>query len=621
MGVEKENQNVQELAEDRTVLRRLLADLSKARNPLVYLEVHLRDLAKVLGYPCAALYLVPETDEEHVSDAIARWGDIDLEPEALVALPPLKPEFVGGVASPALLLVPIVFGDQAIAIIALTGMGLEPPSQARLLELEDYGRLVAPSIERAALRHRLGESEKLLHARSLGEMRAVRAVQTANTMRQEAEEKLLHAAFHDTLTGLANRTLFMDRLAHALRRAERSPGMLFGILCIGVDRFKVINDSLGHSAGDEILLSVARRLERTIRPSDTLARLGGDEFTVLLEDIGNLRRANRVRERIQSALERAFPLDNQEIVITASVGIALSTGPREAGDLLRDAELAMHRAKARGRGETEVFDVEMHSSAMALLELETDLRGGLERNEFRVYYQPVYELATNSLQGFEALVRWEHPRRGLLAPGAFLEVAEESGLIVPLGSWVLQETCRQLAEWVTIPNAPDGLSVSVNLSDRQMHRPNLPQEIFEVIDASGLPRERVALEITENLMMEHADQAEAALSRLNEGGIHLHLDDFGTGYSSLSYLRRLPLNTLKIDRSFVSRIGAEREDRAVVQAIVMLARGLNLSVIAEGIETEAQLQVIKDLGCEFGQGYFFARPLPPDQASELVRGG
>jgi len=381
----------------------------------------------------------------------------------------------------------------------------------------------------------------------------------------------------------------------------------------------VFNDSLGHSIGDQMLVSISERLQRAIRPSDTLARLGGDVFIILLEDIGNLRRANRVTERIQNELSRVFMLDGKDLFASTGIGIALSTGQRDASELLHNAELALHRAKQRGRGETEVFDLKMHSAAIALLELETDLRKGIEREEFRVHYQPLYRLNGDLvLHGFEALVRWEHPRRGLLAPAAFLEVAEESGLIVPLGEWVLKESCRQLAEWTKLPGVSETLSVNVNISDRQIHRPELTAAVFSAIDNSGLDRTRIALEITENLVMEHSSGAAEVLCALNEGGLALHLDDFGTGYSSLSYLRRLPLHCLKIDRSFISKIDNDREDMAVVQAIVMLAKSLGLTVTAEGIETQKQLDIVRQLGCEYGQGYFFDKPLPAIEATELL---
>jgi len=531
----------------------------------------------------------------------------------------MQPEFSSPKDGPALLIIPISFGGHTIAVIACVDPSAAPPTPEELSAMASYGQIVAPTMERALLRHQLAENERLLHARSMGEMRAVKAVKTANEMRREAEGKLLHAAFHDALTGLPNRALFMDRLAHAMRRTQRQQDVVFAILCVGVDRFKVVNDSLGHSVGDRMLVSISERLQRAIRPSDTLARLGGDVFTILLEDIGSLRRANRVTERIQNELSQAFQLEGKELFSTTGIGIALSTGQRDAGNMLHNAELALHRAKQRGRGETEVFDLNMHSAAIALLELETDLRKGLEREEFRVHYQPLYRLDEKlGLSGFEALVRWQHPNRGLLAPGAFLEVAEESGLIVPLGEWVLKETCRQLAEWTKLSGVSDSLSVSVNISDQQIHRPELVAEVFAAIDGSGLNRNRIALEITENLVMDQTSGATEVLRELQEGGLDLHLDDFGTGYSSLSYLRRLPLHCLKIDRSFVSKIDKDREDMAVVQAIVMLAKSLGLIVTAEGIETERQLDIVRQLGCDLGQGYLFDKPLPADEATDLL---
>ena len=611
----------EETRESSTLSARLGAlavALSRERNPLDGLPGHLRKLCHEIGFSTAAMLVLSSTEEGVAEPILAQFGPLELDIRPLLELTPIRPDYLQPPAGPGLLVAPIRFGDQLVALLVMTHQGTLTLPDGFMEGLTSYGNVVGPTIERAVLRHRLAESEKLLHARSLGEMRAVKAVETANEKRREAEGRLLHAAFHDALTGLPNRSLFMDRLSHAIRRAERHPSVVFGILCVGVDRFKVVNDSLGHGAGDQMLKSLSDRLRTAVRPSDTLARMGGDVFSILLEDIGSLRRANRVANRIHEELGRAFILDGQELFATTGIGIALSTGQREAGELLRNAELALHRAKQRGRGEMEVFDLEMHSSAMALLSLETDLRKGLDRQEFRVHYQPLYRLSDMSLSGFEALVRWQHPERGLLAPGAFLEVAEESGLIVQLGDWVLKESCRQLAQWIKQIGVSDDFSINVNVSDSQIHRPGLAAEVFQAIDDSGLDRKRISLEITENLVMEHAGKAFEVLEELNEGGLRLHLDDFGTGYSSLSYLRRLPLHSLKIDRSFVNKIDDDRQDLAVVQAIVMMAKSLGLAVTAEGIETQKQLDVIRELGCEFGQGYFFDKPLPSAQATDLI---
>lgn len=600
-------------------LGRLAGELSRLRNPLINLRQHLGQLSEALGFANVALLAINSDEDKVAEPQIAEWGTLGAALDPILDLPPMQPEFSSPGDGPSLLIIPISFSGHTTAVIACTDPTAGPPSPDDLADMASYGQLVAPTIERALLRHQLAENERLLHARSMGELRAVKAVKTANEMRREAEGKLLHAAFHDALTGLPNRSLFMDRLAHAIRRTERQTDVVFAILCVGVDRFKVVNDSLGHSIGDQMLVSISERLKQAIRPSDTLARLGGDVFTILLEDIGSLRRANRVTERIQAALAQAFLLEDKELFATTGIGIALSTGQRDASELLHNAELALHRAKQRGRGETEVFDLNMHSAAIALLELETDLRKGLEREEFRVHYQPLYRLEdTLVLHGFEALVRWQHPRRGLLAPGAFLGVAEESGLIVQLDDWVLKQSCRQMAEWGKLEGVPSDLTMNVNLSDRQIHRPALVSEVFATIDGSGIERSRIALEITENLVMDQTSGATEVLRELHQGGLHLHLDDFGTGYSSLSYLRRLPLHCLKIDRSFVSKIDKDREDMAVVQAIVMLAKSLGLTVTAEGIETERQLDIVRQLGCEFGQGYLFDKPLPADEATDLL---
>ena len=440
------------------------------------------------------------------------------------------------------------------------------------------------------------------------------------TRQKDVEEQLLHQAFHDTLTDLPNRSLFMDRLTHALRRLDRKPDATLGLLFLDIDRFKVVNDSLGHGLGDELLRAVARRLLRSVRPGDTVARLGGDEFTILVEDIESVEGAIRVADRIQLALSEPFELLDHRVYASASVGIAMRTpGYRQPEELLRDADLAMYRAKSRGRNRHEIFTPQMHSRAVKLMELESALRLAMDRDEFRLHYQPIVDLSDGHLEGFEALIRWEHPTRGLVSPGDFLPVAEESGLIVPIGEWVLKEACRQAKVWSQVSASAAKLHMSVNLSGRQLMSPTLIDDIRTTLRETGIDPALLTLEITENVVMEQAAEATILLQRLKDLGVRLHMDDFGTGYSSLSYLRRFPLDTLKIDRSFVNDMATSPDDAAIVRAIITLAHTLKLDVIAEGIEEAEQIAPLRDLGCRLGQGYHFSRPLPSDAALKLVQ--
>jgi diguanylate cyclase (GGDEF)-like protein/PAS domain S-box-containing protein len=437
------------------------------------------------------------------------------------------------------------------------------------------------------------------------------------TQRKLVEERLLRAAFRDALTGLPNRALFMDRLSQVVARCRRHPDAYFAVLVLDVDRFKVVNDSLGHGLGDELLTGIARRLERCVRPSDTVARLGGDEFTVLLNEVSGVRGATRFAERVQAELVRPFRIGGQEVFTTVSIGVALGDKSTEdAQTLLRNADMAMYQAKGNGKARHEVFDHVMHARALEQLALETDLRKGLQREEFRLHFQPLVRLSDRKLRSFEALVRWQHPERGLLPPGQFLQTAEDTGLIVPLGSWVLRNACTVLARWRAAGH--NELSISVNLAGRQLEQPDLVQEVAEVLQQTGVPPSSLVLEVTENVVMKHGDVATATLEELKRLGVRLHMDDFGTGLASLAYLRRFPLDTLKIDRSFVSRMTEDPQDEEIVRTIVTLGRNLNLGVIAEGIETDAQLERLKELGCDLGQGYFLARPMPEADAGRWV---
>ena len=440
------------------------------------------------------------------------------------------------------------------------------------------------------------------------------------TERRLAEEQLLHDAFHDSLTGLPNRALFTDLLDRSIGRAGRHADYRFAVLFIDLDRFKVVNDSLGHSIGDELLCAITRRIERCIRPGDTVARLGGDEFSILVDDIGNASDATRVANRIQHELTQPFNLSGHEVFTSASIGIALSaSGYEEADDLLRDADTAMYRAKALGKARYEVFDTAMHARANALLELETDLRRAIERNEFRLYYQPVVSLETGRIAGFEGLVRWQHPQRGLLGPAAFVPIAEETGLIIPIGRWVLREACRQMRQWQERFPTMNDLTISVNLSGKQFAQARLVEDVDEALKESGLAPGRLRLEITESVVMENAPSAVATIDQLRGLQVKVDIDDFGTGYSSLSYLQRFSADHLKIDRSFVSNIGSDRGENAeIVRTIVTLAHHLGMDAVAEGVETQDQLTTLRELGCQSFQGYLFAEPLTDAEANRML---
>ena len=446
--------------------------------------------------------------------------------------------------------------------------------------------------------------------------------------RKAFEEQLAHQAFHDALTGLPNRALFMERLRHALSRARRQVTTV-GVIFLDLDNFKVVNDSLGHEAGDSLLVAVAERLGDCVRAGDTVARLGGDEFTILLEDLADDSQLLGLAERITQVLHTPFLVSGREIVTTGSLGIAASLGDSRLPDeLLREADTAMYRAKANGKARSIVFDHSMDAQAVDRLNLEMDLRRALEVGEFRLHYQPIMSLTSGALCEVEALLRWEHPTRGLIPPGKFIPLAEEIGLIVPLGLWVLRESCRQTREWNEgVWNAGawnaggerrPPLTISVNVSARQLKTPDFVAQVVEVLEETGLSAACLKLEITESVMMQEAEVTIAKLHALKALGIRLAVDDFGTGYSSMAYLSSLPIDTLKIDRAFVGKMGGHTEDAAIVRAIVMLAKTLNLSITSEGIETVEQLTQLRALECDQGQGYHFSRPLPADQLRAML---
>jgi diguanylate cyclase (GGDEF)-like protein/PAS domain S-box-containing protein len=437
--------------------------------------------------------------------------------------------------------------------------------------------------------------------------------------RRVLEDQLKHQAFHDPLTRLPNRVLFTDRLAHALTRRGRRRTSV-AVLFLALDNFKVVNDSLGHQQGDQLLIAVADRLQLCLRPEDTVARFGGDEMAVLLEDIEDTDEAVEVANRIQQRLGAPVILNGREVFTTVSIGVAISTVDHDRPDaLIRDADVALYRAKAQGKARHAVFDRSMDAQALERLEMETDLRHAIERGELRVYYQPIVDLATGRVCEIEALIRWAHPQRGLISPLQFIPLAEETGLIIPIGRWVLTEAAHQTRLWQLEQPTDPPLTLSVNLSARQLQDPRLLEDITDVLRETGLDPATVRLEITESVVMEDAEAASALLRALKRLGIELAIDDFGTGYSSLSYLNRFTIDCVKIDRSFVSQIGTSPRDMTIIKAIVALAKSLDLSVTAEGIETVEQLAHLRDLGCNRGQGFYLSRPSPPEMLPALLK--
>ncbi len=441
------------------------------------------------------------------------------------------------------------------------------------------------------------------------------------TERKVLEDQLIQQAFHDPLTRLANRALFGDRVAHALRRRRRQRRGV-AVLFVDLDDFKTINDGLGHGAGDEVLQEVAMRLRSTLRPGDTVARLGGDEFAFLLEDISDVDDARRVAERVTDALSPPITVERSELTVKASIGIALADDDDvAASDLLRDADAAMYTAKRRSRGGYEVFEPAMHAAAVTRLELEADLRRAIERSEFVLYYQPIVQLGSGAVTGFEALIRWIHPTRGFLPPADFIPVAEQTGLIVPIGRWVLEQACEQARVWAAMSRGRSGVTVSVNLSPRELRETTLVAGVGEILRRTGCDPASIVLEITETSMVEDAESTLGTLHALKALGVRLAIDDFGTGYSSLSYLRRLPVDILKIDRSFVSAAGSGERELALVDAVFRLGRTLGLETIVEGVEDPEQRDRLVRLGCELGQGFLFARPMDGSLATDLLLEG
>ena len=505
----------------------------------------------------------------------------------------------------------------------------------RLLHPEDADRVIANEAECASSGEALVQEYRI--SRSDGsvvwirdEMTVVRGAEGGEpplfygvfldvTDRKRMEAELERLALYDPLTGLPNRALFTDRLSHTIERRGRTHAT--AVYFLDVDRFKRINDSLGHGAGDEVLREIAIRIERTLRPEDTVARFGGDEFTVLCESVGGVLEAVGVADRLQREIAQPLRAGGAELRLSASIGIAIA----EPGDepdvsrLVEDADAAMYRAKERGGARTELFDTAMRERAVDAISIEQELSHGLDRGELRLFYQPLVSLVTGEIVGAEALIRWEHPERGLLTPDKFLPIAEESGLIVQVGAWAVGEACRRLRDWDRRNGGASAFGLAVNLSARELTHPDVVSTVLNAVRRSALDPSRITIEVTESTAMADRDSGFRALRELNAAGVRIAIDDFGTGYSSLDHLREMPADILKIDRSFVAGMSANSPDSALVAAAIAMGRALDMEVVAEGIETSEQVSDLRDLGCPLGQGYLFARPLPPEEIDTLLQ--
>ncbi|MBT8357848.1 MAG: EAL domain-containing protein [Desulfobacterales bacterium] len=439
---------------------------------------------------------------------------------------------------------------------------------------------------------------------------------------KEAEKQIFHQAFHDSLTNLPNRALFIEHLIMAIKRRKRSHNYFFAVIYLDIDRFKLINDSLGHNIGDKLLVEFANRIQDLLRDIDTLARFGGDEFVILLEDIEDENYAVFVAERLQKSLKSPFEIMGNDIYAPASFGIVLNTKIYDDPEIIiRDADAAMYHAKEKGRSQFKIFDKTLHEKAINLLQIETDLRKAIANKEFDLYYQPIVSLDNISIIGFEALIRWNHPTKGLIYPNSFISVAEETGLIIPMGRWVLKKACRDLRRWDEQVKSKMPLFMSVNISSKQFLRPSLIEDIKAILDETGLPPEQLKLEITETALMEDVHETIPLIQRLKDFGVQIVIDDFGTGYSSMSYLQQLPIDTLKVDQSFISRIENSNDDenKNIVETIITLARKLDLKVVAEGVETNKQHSLLSQMNCQLAQGFLFSRPLKKEKMDELIK--
>jgi diguanylate cyclase (GGDEF)-like protein/PAS domain S-box-containing protein len=516
------------------------------------------------------------------------------------------------------------------------GFTVEQFKRMRITDIrpdEDRERVVRNVRNRSAPLHRSGPWRHVLasgreiqveiasHELEFAGRPAIHPLALDVTEQLALQAELKHAAFHDTLTGLANRALFHDRVDHALDVSQRHDHRV-AVLFVDLDGFKTVNDGLGHAAGDALLVGVAERFTGCLRPGDTIARLGGDEFGLLLEDVGEPSVAVSIAQRMLDALAEAFDVAGNETFVSASIGIRVSdASATSAGTLLRDADAAMYAAKAAGKGRYRLFETAMHQSAVHDLELRAELQRAIERAQFTLHYQPLVSLATGTVQGVEALIRWQHPRRGLVAPAVFIGAAEETGLINPIGRWVLREACTQARAWRDRRPGGQPLTMAVNVSVRQLRDADLVDDVRAALHASGIDPRSLVLEITESTLVDDVDDVVRQLSALKALGVQIAVDDFGTGYSSLSYLRRLPIDVLKIDRSFVDGVvGADSEGTTFVRSIVDLAHSLGLETVAEGIEQAAQLEHLRTTGCDYGQGYLFAHPAPASEIERLLAG-
>jgi diguanylate cyclase (GGDEF)-like protein/PAS domain S-box-containing protein len=503
----------------------------------------------------------------------------------------------------------------------ISAVHVNPEVITEILQRLAHGSAVK-SVE-AELRHASGTSRHvLISANALFDgdhAHTMRIITRDITEHKLAAEQLLREALRDSLTDLPNRTFFAERVEEAIRRKQRDPDYMYAVVFLDLDDFKLVNDSLGHAAGDLLLVEIAARLQSFVRPGDVVARFGGDEFTLLLEDVGDIASVEGAARRIGNRLSAPFTINDREIFVTASIGLAIGDLSYEHPDeQLRDADIAMYAAKAQGRSRFRLFDVAMRASATARLGLETDLRNALDRGEFRLVFQPIMALGSGRVHAFEALLRWHHKTLGVIGPQQFIPLAERTGLIVPIGTWVLQEACRHAQRWTERrPNAPP-VGISVNLSGKQLDDANITDDVRDALRDSQLNPKSLALEVTESVLLENEEASIAVLERLRRLDAEIHIDDFGTGYSSLSRLPSFPAQTLKIDASFVHRMGLRRTDLEIVRSIVGLARKVGLGVVAEGVETAAQHERLRDLGCEFAQGFFYAKPLDPIAADAFL---
>ena len=609
--VERERAVRQETQERQNLLERLFKiqrSISNRAPIQSVLDAITEGAAELLGDEIVGLRLIDEDDPSVLLMVSSVGIDADLLP-TLRRVP-----VTTGIGGRAILEDGIVithdYADMPNAVDHFVDAGLQTAMAAPVHRNGVVAGSLVVAGHKPGRRYSTAEQELLLSFAEHASL-ALNDAGAVDAMRRVLGEAV-HQATHDALTGLPNRTLVLDRLTHALARSRRQPQGL-AVLFVDLDRFKVVNDSLGHSVGDEVLVQVAQRLQAAVRPADTVARLAGDEFVVICEDVVDERDVLRVAERVAQAVAAPIPLYGRDTIITASIGIALACEETRAEDLLRDADVAMYRAKERGRARLEVFDQAMRTRMLRRLEIEHALRRALQEDAFTLHYQPTVHLATGRPISVEALLRWEHPEWGLVMPGEFVPLAEETGLIMPLGKWVIEEACRQLASWRRMHSECADINVSVNLSARQFADPNLVDIVSSALKESGLAPSGLWLEITESVLMEEAQTTVETLRALRGLGVHLSIDDFGTGYSSLSYLKRFPVDVLKIDRSFVDGLGTDPEDEAIVTAVVRLAQALDLDVVAEGVETAGQLAELRRLGCTAVQGFYFGRPRPPEE--------